>query len=411
MGKIKKKILVGNVLYGQSGGPTSVINASACGLFKEAFKHKDRIGKVYAMHYGLEGLLKEDLIEIKENGKYIDKLKNTPGAFFGSNRFKINYESDIDTLEKIFQIFKKYNIRYFFYNGGNDSMDSIYQIDKFLKVKGYLCYSIGIPKTIDNDLVSTDHTPGFASAAKFIINSITEIYYDDASYKEGRVNIVEIMGRDTGWLTASSKLAELNNAKIDLIYVPETNFNLDEFLNKVREIYSKKKHCLICVSEGIHDENGKPIMNLNNKYDIFNHLQLGGVGKYLENLVIKKFGYKTRTIELSLLQRANSMIPSEQDIKDAEAVAKYALLSSLKKESSKMVIIIRNDENLPKFKYGLVNLCDVKNKTKFLPLKYINSTHNNIKKSYMDYVLPLIKGKQKDHLKSNGLLDIYKLEK
>lgn len=290
-------------------------------------------------------------------------------------------------------------------------MDSIYQIEKFLKSKNYICYSIGIPKTIDNDLVLTDHTPGFASAAKFIINSITEIYYDDASYKDGRINIIEIMGRDTGWLTASSKLAELNNAKIDLIYVPETNFNLNTFLNKVHKIYTKNKHCLVCISEGIHDENGKPILNLNNKYDIFNHLQLGGVGKYLENIIIKKYGFKTRTIELSLLQRANSIAPSERDIKEAEGVAKYALLRALRGESNKMVIIIRSHEKTCKFKYGLVKLCDVKNKTKYLPLNYINSKHDNIEKSFMDYVLPLIKGKQKGHLNNDGLLNVYKLEK
>lgn len=406
-----KEILIGNVLYGQSGGPTSVINASAYGLFKEAFKHKNRINKVYAMHYGLEGLLLEDLIEIKENNKNLKKLLNTPGAFFGSNRYKIDYVKDLDKLEKIYEIFKKYNIRYFFYNGGNDSMDSIYQIDKFLKSKGYACYSIGIPKTIDNDLVLTDHTPGFASAAKFIINAVTEIYYDDASYKEGRVNIVEIMGRNAGWLTASSLLSELNNAKPDLIYVPEVNFDINDFLNKVNEIYSKKKHCLVCVSEGIHDINNNLISRNSKEYDVFNHIQLGGVGLYLEKIIKEKFNYKTRSIELSLLQRANSIIPSEYDIIDAQNVSKYALLSALRGKSSKMVIIIRQENKTKLFKYSLADLAEVKNKTKYLPLKFINSSHNYIEKSFMDYLFPLIKNKQKVHLNEDGLLDVYKLEK
>ena len=408
---MSKKLLIGNVLYGQSGGPTSVINASAYGLFKEAFKHKSRINKIYAMHYGLEGLLKEDLIEIKKDDKNLKKLLNTPGAFFGSNRYKINYEKDLEKLEKIYQIFKKYNIRYFFYNGGNDSMDSIYQIDKYLKSKEYTCYSIGIPKTIDNDLVLTDHTPGYPSAAKFIINAVTEIYYDDASYKEGRVNIVEIMGRDTGWLTASSSLSELNGAKPDLIYVPEVCFDITDFLNKVQEIYSKKKHCLVCISEGIHDKNNNLISNSNKQYDVFNHIQLGGVGLYLEKLIKEKFNYKTRTIELSLLQRANSIIPSEFDITDAQNVSTYALLSALRGESSKMVAIVRESNKKTHFKFSLVNIAETKNKTKFLPLEYINSSHDYIEKSFMHYLLPLLKGKQKDHLNNNGLLDIYRLEK
>lgn len=409
MVKKSKDFIVGNVLYGQSGGPTSVINSSAYGLFKESFKHKNKINKVYAMHYGLEGLLDEDLIEIKEDDKNLSKLKNTPGAFYGSNRFKINYEKDLKILEKIYCVFKKYNIRYFFYNGGNDSMDSIYEIDKYLKSKNYECYSIGIPKTIDNDLVLTDHTPGFASAAKFIINTVTEIYYDDASYKQGRVNIVEIMGRNAGWLTASSMLAELNGAKPDLIYVPEVDFDINDFLNKVESIYSKKKHCLVCVSEGIHDKNGDLISKTNNQCDVFNHMQLGGVGIYLENLIKNKFNFKTRTIELSLLQRANSIIPSEFDIKDAINVGKYALLSALRKESNKMVISKRGANS--RFTYGLANLEDIKNETKFLPIEYINKTHDYIEKSFIEYLLPLIQGKQKDHLNNDGLLDVYKLEK
>src|SRR5574344_1047573 len=283
------QIVYGNLLYGQSGGPTSVINSSAYGLFTEAFKSKE-IQEVYAMHFGLEGLLKEDLIKINK---------------------------DDNSLEKIYSVFKKYNIRYFFYNGGNDSMDTIYQISKFLKSKEYECYCIGIPKTIDNDLIETDHTPGYASSAKFIANTITEIYYDDHSYLKGRVNIVEIMGRNTGWLTASSALASINGAKPDLIYVPETSFDVDSFLAKVQKIYEEKHHCLVCVSEGIHDKDNRPLLEQNKIYDAFNHLQLGGVSRYLEELVHNRFGYSTRSFELSLLQRANSMAPSEVDIDEA----------------------------------------------------------------------------------------------
>lgn len=397
-------------MYGQSGGPTSVINSSSYGLFKQAFKHKDIIKEIFVMHYGFEGLLKEDLILIK-NEPNLKKLINTPGAIFGSNRFKINFSKDTETLEKIYNVLKKYNIRYFFYNGGNDSMDSIYQINLFLKKQKYKCNCIGIPKTIDNDIVFMDHTPGFGSATKFIINAVTEIYYDDFSYKKGRVNIVEIMGRNTGWLTASSMLSSLNNAKPDLIYVPEVDFDPDDFLNKVQKIYETKKHCLVCVSEGIHDKNGNLISISNETYDVFNHLQLGGVGAYLTKLVETKFNYKTRYFELSLLQRANSIIPSEQDIKEAVTIGKKALLYALKGKSGYMVNLKRISNEPYKIKYELIDLALVKNKTKYLPLTYVNSTKDNINESYISYVLPLISGKQKNHLREDGLLDIYFLEK
>ena len=272
-------------------------------------------------------------------------------------------------------------------------MDSIYQINLFLKKQKYKCNCIGIPKTIDNDIVFMDHTPGFGSATKFLINAVTEIYYDDFSYKKGRVNIVEIMGRNTGWLTASSMLSSLNNAKPDLIYVPEVDFDPDDFLNKVQKIYETKKHCLVCVSEGIHDKNGNLISISNEAYDVFNHLQLGGVGAYLTKLVETKFNYKTRYFELSLLQRANSIIPSEQDIKEAVTIGKKALLYALKGKSGYMVNLKRISNEPYKIKYELIDLALVKNKTKYLPLTYVNSTKDNINESYISYVLPLISGK------------------
>src|SRR5574344_315974 len=403
------QIVYGNLLYGQSGGPTSVINSSAYGLFTEAFKSNE-IQEVYAMHYGLEGLLKEDLIKINKDDNNLSKLLNTPGAVFGSNRFKINYDKDIESLEKIYLVFKKYNIRYFFYNGGNDSMDTIYQISKFLKSKEYECYCIGIPKTIDNDLIETDHTPGYASSAKFIANTITEIYYDDHSYLKGRVNIVEIMGRNTGWLTASSALASINGAKPDLIYVPETSFDVDSFLAKVQKIYEEKHHCLVCVSEGIHDKDNRPLLEQNKIYDAFNHLQLGGVSRYLEELVHNRFGYSTRSFELSLLQRANSMAPSEVDIDEAIGVGMRALQVALMHITDKMVTIKRISNNPYKIDFDLVDLNLVKNQIKYLPNEYIDSENDTINELFFNYALPLISGEEKNHFK-NGLLDVYKLEK
>ena len=336
-----------NAIYGQSGGPTSVINASAYGLIKEAKKHPDKIGKIFAMHYGIEGLLNEDIIDVSSfKEKELKALLTTPGAAFGSNRYKLNDEiSDKAKFDKIIEIFNKYNIHYFFYNGGNDSMETILKISRYAKKVNYELYAIGIPKTIDNDLEMLDHTPGYPSAAKYIANSVSSIYFDDASYKKGRVNIVEIMGRDTGWLTASSKLAELNGAKVDLIYVPEVSFDTETFLNKVKEIYEKKGHCLVCLSEGIRDKNDKLIGVNQEMKDVFGHTQLGGVSVYLSTLVHQKLGFKTRYIELSLLQRANSLIPSEVDIKEAIKAGSFALKSALYGKTQKVVTINRTYKN------------------------------------------------------------------
>lgn len=401
----EKKIF--NVLYGQSGGPTSVINASAYGLIKEAKKHPDKIGKIYAMHYGLEGLFKEDIIDVASfKESKLKDLLTTPGAAFGSNRYKLNDEiTDKDKFDKILEILNKYNIHYFFYNGGNDSMETILKVSRYAKKVNYELYAIGIPKTIDNDLMEFDHTPGYPSAAKYIANSVSSIYFDDASYLKGRVNIVEIMGRDTGWLTASSKLAELNGAKVDLIYVPEVPFDIDTFLNKVKEIYEKKGHCLVCLSEGIRDKDDKLIGVNQEMKDVFGHTQLGGVSVYLSTLVHQKLGFKTRYIELSLLQRANSLIPSEVDIKEAIKVGSFALKSALYGKTQKVVAINRTYKNDSyKAKYSLTSISKVANKVRYLPLSYLNETQDNINDSFIHYALPLIEGKKK-----KGLFKTFKL--
>lgn len=401
----EKKIF--NILYGQSGGPTSVINASAYGLIKEAKKHPDKIGKIFAMHYGIEGLLKEDIIDVTSlKDKNLKALLTTPGAAFGSNRYKLNDEiTDKDKFDQIIEVFKKYNIRYFFYNGGNDSMETILKISRYAKKVNYELYAIGIPKTIDNDLMEFDHTPGYPSAAKFIANAVSSIYFDDASYLKGRVNIVEIMGRDTGWLTASSKLAELNGAKVDLIYVPEVSFDTNSFLEKVKKIYEEKGHCLVCVSEGIRDKNSKLIGVMQEMKDTFGHTQLGGVSVYLSSLVTKELGYKTRYIELSLLQRANSIIPSSVDLKEAIKVSSFALKSALVGKSQKVVTINRIVKgNNYKAKYSLTSISKVANKVRYLPLSYLNETQDNINDSFNTYLLPLLSSK-----KDKALFDSFKI--
>ena len=400
----EKKI---NIIYGQSGGPTSVINSSAYGLIKEAKKHKDIIDKIYAMHFGIEGLLNEDLLVLSEyTDKELKKLLSTPGAAFGSNRYKLNDEiTDKEKYEKIISIFDKYNIHYFFYNGGNDSMETILKISNYAKKIGYKLNSIGIPKTIDNDLCEMDHSPGYPSTLRYIANSVSQIYYDDKSYLSGRVNIVEIMGRNAGWLTAGTKLAELNGAKVDLIYVPEVPFSLEDFLNKVIEIYNKKRHCLVCISEGIRNKHGKLIGTLKEEEDAFGHTQLGGVSVYLSHLITEKLKIKTRYFELSLLQRSNSIIPSIVDIKEAMMVGKKALLAALKGKTGKLIAIKRISNSPYKVKYVTLDISKVANKERTLPLKYINKEGNNITDEFLEYATPLIKDK-----KGNGLFDVFRID-
>ena len=406
-----KFILKGNALYGQGGGPTSVINSSAYGVIKEAKKHSDIIEKIYAMHYGIEGLLDEDIIDISNYSDVeLEKLKNTPGAAFGSNRYKLPNISDGDkTFEKIISIFKKYNIRYFFYNGGNDSMDTINKICEYAKLIDYELFAIGIPKTIDNDLALLDHAIGYPSAAKFIANAVSEIYIDDHSYQNGRVNIVEIMGRNAGWLTASSLMCKLNGTAPDLIYVPEAPFNLNDFLNSVKQIYNNKHHCLVCLSEGIKDENGNLVFEASKQKDKFGHEQLGGVAVQLSHLITAKFGFKTRSFELSLLQRANAMLPSTIDLNEAIEVGTIAVKEALNGQTKK-IITINRDSLSKKYKpvFSLVDIDMVANKEKLLPKEYINQSGNYINDSFLNYLLPLVEDNESNRFK-DGLLDIFKL--
>lgn len=408
-----KNIIEGNAIYGQSGGPTSVINASAYGYIKECKKHSDKISKIFAMHYGLEGLLDDNILDLTNlDDSSLERLKNTPGAAFGSNRFKLlDSKSDPDTYFKILEIFKKYNIRYFFYNGGNDSMDTINKISKFCKSQNYTLYSIGIPKTIDNDLPFIDHAPGYASAIKFIANAVSEIYLDDHSYKEGRVNIVEIMGRNAGWLTAGSLLAKLNGTAPDLIYVPEVPFSISNFLNDVKKIYEEKKHCLVCVSEGIKDDKNNFVFETNSSKDKFGHNQLGGVASCLTKIVNTQFGYKTRAFELSLLQRANSILPSELDVNEAIKLGSYAVKKALTGKKGKIISISRVEDETKKYKIQmkLIDISLVANKERYLPLTFISPSQNYIEDSFIDYALPLIQDKDSNRFE-NGLLKIFKLD-
>lgn len=375
----------GNLLYGQSGGPTAVINASALGLFLEAME-REEIGEIYACHFGIEGFLEEDLINIRRMPREeLLSLRHKPGAHFGSCRYQLKTEEE---YEKILELFKKYNIRYFFYNGGNDSMDTCHKIGMYFNRVGYDCKVIGIPKTIDNDLPETDHTPGFGSAAKYVAVTEQEVITDLDSYKKGRVTILEVMGRNAGWLTAVSAYPQAKTGKPHLIYVPERPFVMQDFLSAVAKIYKKEKQCVVAVSEGIKDEQGKLISE--GKLDAFGHSQLGGVASYLCGVVERELGIKTRYIEMSLLQRCAAHLASETDIEEAMACGREALRFALRGESDKMVGISVISRDPYAVEYITVPFEAVANQVKELSECYLYPENGKIHPDFLDYVKKFI---------------------
>lgn len=386
--------LKGNLLYGQSGGPTSVINASAYGVIKEAMEQHDYVDEVIVMKHGILGALNEDFIFVKDLAeKDIELLKHTPGSAFGSVRHKLpDFREDDTSYLRLLYIFRKYNIRYFLYNGGNDSMDTCSKIADYMRQIDYEIYIIGIPKTIDNDLPFTDHTPGYGSAAKFIANTMMEISYDMLAYPNGKVTIVEIMGRHAGWLTAASAIASESGYGPDLIYLPEVPFSIDRFKKEVAEIYNKKKQCLVAVSEGIMNEEGIFISSSSGLKDAFGHFQLGGVASKLATTVSSDLGIPSRSVEFGSTQRAASHIQSLTDVNEAIEVGRQATKAAIGKKSDLMIVMHRVSNEPYTIEYKLHTLEDCANTEKRMPKAMINSKGNGITKQYLDYVLPLIQG-------------------
>ena len=393
-----------NAVYGQSGGPTSVINSSLYGVIKQC-KQEEKIETLFIMHNGIKGLIEDDLKDVSEiEEKEIESLPYTPSAICGSVRYKLkSHIDDNSDYLKILNTLKKHNIGYVFLNGGNDSMDTTSKLSAFLKDHDYDCKVIGIPKTIDNDLLGTDHTPGYASAAKFIATCIKSISYDNDCYPKGRVNIVEIMGRDTGWLTASSSLANLTGNGPDLIYVPEIPFDIETFLKDVERIYQKKKRCLVAVSEGIKDKNGNFITK-EATIDAFNHAQLGGTCYSLSKLVESRLGYSTRAIELSLLQRCFAPSIALQDRIEAIECGKHAVKFALLNKKEVMVTMDRKD-NPYTITYNVHPIYEIANAIKYLPRTMMNKEGNNVTQEFIDYILPLCKGTEE--VKEKNGLPIY----
>ena len=390
-----KEKLIGSCIFGQSGGPTAVINASAYGVIRTALDAEE-ITKVYGAAHGIRGVLDDKLYVMdEEDPAELKLLLNTPSSELGSCRYKIaDPEKDDTDYKRILEIFKKYNVRYFFYNGGNDSMDTCNKISRYMESVGYECRVMGVPKTIDNDLYGTDHCPGFASAAKYIATSCMEINKDARVYDSGMITIVEIMGRHAGWLAASAALASEFGSGPDLIYLPECDFDMDKFLADIDKIYKANGKVLVAVSEGIHYADGSFVSEAKTSAtDGFGHAQLGGLAAMLADIVKARTGAKVRGIELSLLQRCGAHLASATDVNEAFGAGAEAVKQAVSGVTGHMVAFKREYvDGKYTCKMELLPLSSVANFEKKVPMEWINEEQNGLKHEFIDYVLPLIQG-------------------
>ena len=404
--------LKGSCIIGQSGGPTSVINSSAYGVIRTALDNEN-ITRVFGAAHGIKGVLNDQLYDMgEEDAKELELLMNTPSSELGSCRYKMaDPDSDDTDYQRILEIFKKYNVRYFFYNGGNDSMDTCDKISRFMDKSGWECRVMGVPKTIDNDLYNTDHCPGFASAAKYIATSCAEIYKDARVYDTGMVCIVEIMGRHAGWLTAASALAGTIGCGPDLIYLPETDFDMDRFVADVERVYKERGNCLVAVSEGVHYADGRFVSEAKtSSTDGFGHAQLGGLASLLAAVIKDRLNVKVRGIELSLLQRCAAHAASAVDVNEAFMAGKIAVESAVAGETGKMVAFKRAGCGEYKCEYVLVPLTSVANYEKKVPAEWITPDGTGVTQDFIDYALPLIQGSV-DRPTENGMPRYARLKK
>lgn len=400
-----------NLIVGQSGGPTSVINGSLAGVYYGA--KKIGFNKVYGMLNGIEGLLKDEIIDLDlyfKDEKNLELLKRTPSSFLGSCRFKLgSIKENKNNYEKVFEVLDKHSIDSLIYIGGNDSMDTVESLSDYAKETNKKQNFIGVPKTIDNDLPITDHCPGFGSACKYIATTIREIIEDNNCYGRTKptVAIVEIMGRHAGWLTAASALAKDETCDgVDAIYLPEIPFNINTFIEETKELLKKKPCIVIAVSEGIKNENGAFICELTDSnllVDSFGHKELSGCAEILCKVLKKELGVKTRAITLSTLQRSAAHIASKTDLDEAYKCGIKGAELAFKKESGKMVIMNRVSNNPYKIKYEVFDdIHKIANIEKKVPLEWIDVDNNYVKENLVDYLRPLIQGEVKQIYK-NGI--------
>lgn len=386
-----------NLIVGQSGGPTAVINSSLYGVIKEGLQRSEDIGCVYGMINGIEGFLKGRYMDLEKDldGETLSALRITPGAFLGSCRYKLPDDLEDPVYPRLFEKFEALNIGYFFYIGGNDSMDTVSKLSRYAAAQGKDIRILGIPKTIDNDLVLTDHTPGFGSAAKYVAASVCEIGLDASVYDTKSVTIVEIMGRHAGWLTAASVLArKFEGDNPVLIYLPETAFDQEKFVSRVEEALKTKNNLVVCVSEGIHDHKGAFICEYASEVgtDNFGHKMLTGCGKYLENLVKERLGCKVRSVELNVCQRCSTFTQSLTDAKEASMAGSFGVAAALKGETGKMVSFVRDSSSPYVLSCSLVDVNEVCNQEKCVPLEWIVGDGTDLSQEFVDYALPLIQG-------------------
>jgi ATP-dependent phosphofructokinase / diphosphate-dependent phosphofructokinase len=403
--------LVGNVLVGQSGGPTAVINASVAGVVAEALNHSC-IEEIYGSLNGVLGILQEDLIDLaSESQQTIRGLRHTPGAALGTCRYKLKKQQD---FERVLEVFKAHNIRYFFYAGGNDSQDTADKISKLAQQQGYELRVIGVPKTIDNDLPVTDHCPGYGSVIKYVCTTVRELACDNEAMGQGDlVSILEVMGRNAGWIAAGAALAKRRDHPHDpphLIYLPEVAFSTEKFVEDVKRVLKREKYCLIVVGEGLIDADGNYVSAAETT-DAFGHAQLGGAGDYLKSLVEQNLpGIKARVARLGIAQRAAAHAGSKTDADEAFLAGQAAVRAAINGETDKMVTLVRGDADHYTCETGLAPLADIANAVKKLPREWINEDGVSMNFQFLRYAQPLIQGETGVPYE-NGLPSFAKLEK
>lgn len=390
---------MGNIIVAQSGGPTVAINASLAGVIEGAISSK--YDKIYGSINGILGIKDDNIIDLGEiansDPNFLKKLKTTPAMYLGSCRFKLpSVESNDPIYNTLFNQFEKYNIDAFFYIGGNDSMDTVDKLSAYARQRESHIRFIGIPKTIDNDLMVTDHTPGFGSAAKYIATTTMEVIYDAKIYNSPSVTIIEVMGRDAGWLTAATALARNENCVgPDLIYLPEVPFNTEIFVNDLSRLLKEKTNIVVAVSEGIRDASGEYISASTGTLDNFGHAQLSGAGKTLEYLVKERLGVKVRSIEVNVLQRAAAHISSLTDIKESVALGKNGVKYAEAGVTGAMVIVKRVSNAPYAVEYDYAKIHDIANEAKEVPKEWINESHNWVTAEMLEYLQPLVLGEPK----------------
>lgn len=384
------------LLVGQSGGPTSAINATLSGVIEQAAKAGLR---VLGARNGIEGVFKENFIDLTQRAKdeeFVSLLSKTPASALGSCRYKLN-SKNIEEFEKIVEVFHRNDIAYFVYIGGNDSMDTVYQLDKYLREHHIEDIKvIGAPKTIDNDLCGIDHCPGFGSSAKYIATIFAELERELIVYDLESVLIIELMGRNAGWLAASAVLAQNQSGQVPyLIYLEESDFSLEKFELDLRQALAKNKQVIVSISEGLHDESGEYLFNLGKnegRLDAFGHAQAGGAGKILEEYVRSQIGCKVRSIEVNLLQRCAAHILSATDIEESKKLGEHATELVLEGMSGKMSSLQRVPGKEYKVEYTVTDIREVANREKKVPREWMNAAHNGVTQEMVDYLLPLVQG-------------------